>query len=67
MKTKRKTERKYPPGFVCAEGAAEFLGVSLRTIRKWTYEGIIPHYVLGHFVFYKTEELLQTLEKNRVG
>jgi len=42
--------------------AAEYLGITLQTLYKWTQKGLITQYKLGHKVFYKTAELDEALK-----
>jgi excisionase family DNA binding protein len=49
------------------EEAAEFLGVSLRTIRYWVATRRIPYFHLGRFVRFKPVDLTSFLEAGRVA
>ncbi len=49
-----------------AEEAAEFLGVSLRTIRYWVAQRKVPYFHLGRFVRFKPADLTAFLESGRV-
>ena len=49
-----------------AEEAAEFLGVSLRTIRYWVATRRIPYFHLGRFIRFKPGDLTAFLESGRV-
>ena len=46
--------------------AADFLGVSLRTIRYWVAERKIPYFHLGRFIRFKPADLTAFLESGRV-
>jgi excisionase family DNA binding protein len=48
------------------EEAADFLGVSLRTIRYWVAERRIPYFHLGRFIRFKPADLTAFLESGRV-
>jgi excisionase family DNA binding protein len=48
-----------------SEEAAEFLGVSLRTIRYWVATRRIPYFHLGRFIRFKPADL--TASWNPVG
>lgn len=48
------------------EEAAEFLGVSLRTIRYWVAQRKIPYFHLGRFIRFKPADLIDFLESGRV-
>jgi excisionase family DNA binding protein len=49
-----------------SEEAAEFLGVSLRTIRYWVATRRIPYFHLGRFIRFKPADLTAFLESGRV-
>jgi excisionase family DNA binding protein len=49
-----------------SEEAAEFLGVSLRTIRYWVATRRIPYFHVGRFVRFKPADLTAFLESGRV-
>ena len=49
-----------------SEEAAEFLGVSLRTIRYWVATRRIPYFHLGRFIRFKPADLTGFLESGRV-
>jgi excisionase family DNA binding protein len=49
-----------------SEEAAEFLGVSLRTIRYWVATRRIPYFHLGRFIRFKPTDLTAFLESGRV-
>ena len=49
-----------------SEEAAEFLGVSLRTIRYWVATRRIPYFHLGRFIRFKPADLAAFLESGRV-
>lgn len=48
------------------EEAAEFLGVSLRTIRYWVAQRKVPYFHLGRFIRFKPTDLTAFLESGRV-
>lgn len=48
------------------EEAADFLGVSVRTIRYWVAERKIPYFHLGRFIRFKPSELVAFLDSGRV-
>ncbi len=48
------------------EEAADFLGVSVRTIRYWVAERKIPYFHLGRFIRFKPPELVAFLDSGRV-
>jgi excisionase family DNA binding protein len=48
------------------EEAADFLGVSVRTIRYWVAERKIPYFHLGRFIRFKPAELVAFLDSGRV-
>jgi hypothetical protein len=37
---------------------------SIRTLRKWTKRGIIPHQRIGHFVYYDLSEVIWHIRTN---
>ena len=45
---------------------ADFLGVSVRTIRHWVAERKIPYFHLGRFIRFKPAELVAFLDSGRV-
>jgi excisionase family DNA binding protein len=49
-----------------SEEAAEFLGVSLRTIRYWVATRRVPYFHLGRFIRFKPADLTAFLESGRV-
>jgi len=53
--------------FVDKDSAAEFLGVSPRTIEKWTQEKRIPHYKISHrCVRYDVVKLVEWMNEGYV-
>lgn len=36
---------------------------SIRTIRNWQYDGVIPYYKLGHSIFFDLDEVRTCLER----
>ena len=48
------------------EEAADFLWVSVRTIRYWVAERKIPYFHLGRFIRFKPSELVAFLDSGRV-
>lgn len=55
-----------PAGFMHAHAVAEFMGVSVRTVRTWCKKRIVPYYKLGHFVYFKQADLIATIELNKI-
>jgi excisionase family DNA binding protein len=50
--------------FVDKDSAAEFLGVSPRTIEKWTQQKQIPHYKVSHrCIRYDVAELAEWMKE----
>ena len=45
------------PSYMTAEQIAEYMQVEVKTIRKWTSDGRIPHSKLGSAVRYRKEEI----------
>lgn len=43
--------------------AAQYLSISLSTLKNWTDEGLIKAYKLGGRIYYKKKELINSLEK----
>lgn len=42
--------------------AAQFLSISLSTLKNWTYSKLIKGYRLGGKVYYKKNELIKSLK-----
>jgi len=42
--------------------AAQFLSISLSTLKNWTYSKVINGYKLGGKVYYKKQELIKSLK-----
>jgi len=47
--------------------AANYLGVSERTLQKWVKLGTVPHYRIGRKVYFEESRLLEFVESCRVG
>lgn len=45
---------------------ARLLGVTLPTVYDWTKKGIITAYRIGNRVRYKKDEIMQTLNNNKI-
>ena len=43
--------------------AAEYLSVSLTTLRTWTETNIVPGYRLGGRIYYKEKDILSALQE----
>lgn len=43
--------------------AAEFLSISLSTLKNWTYDKLIKAYKLGGRIYYKRKELVKSLKE----
>ncbi|MCT4580853.1 MAG: helix-turn-helix domain-containing protein [Flavobacteriales bacterium] len=43
--------------------AAEFLSISLSTLKNWTYDKLIKAYKLGGRIYYKRKELINSLRE----
>lgn len=54
---------KCPDGFVSAKEAASILKVHRVTVLNWQKRKLIPSYKLGHFVYFKPDELLAAIQK----
>lgn len=46
---------------------ANFVGVSERTLRRWVRKDNIPHYKVGHRVYFNQEDLFDWVESCRRG
>jgi len=42
--------------------AAQFLSISLSTLKNWTYSKVIKGYKLGGKIYYKKQELMKSLK-----
>lgn len=42
--------------------AAQFLSISLSTLKNWTYSKVVIGYRLGGKVYYKKQELIKSLK-----
>ena len=52
---------------VCEKEAAKKLGIAVQTLRNWRHIRRGPAYVkLGRSVRYRTEDILEFIEKNRI-
>ena len=43
--------------------AAQYLSISLSTLKNWTYDRLIIAYKLGGRIYYKKKELFNSLEE----
>ena len=59
-----RTKRLAPVRKYNEEAAAEKLGVSQRTLRRWRQRGILPFIRAGVFVWYTDECLREFLKQN---
>ncbi len=50
-----------------AQEAADFLDLSIHTVRLYTSIGKLPHYKLGSKVRFKESDLVEWLESRRVA
>ena len=55
------------PEWLTTEGAAEYLGISVGSIRNMTSRGQLPYRKLGRLNRYKKDELRDLLNRNRRG
>lgn len=62
-----KKERGAPIGFIRKTEAARVMGVSVRAIDGWMAAGLIAYYKFGGSVFFKSDELLASIEKGKVN
>ena len=64
--------RKYPEpringlGYMNFAAAAEFLGISQNTLRKYAAYRLIPHVKIGRLTFFDPKELEAWVENRRV-
>jgi excisionase family DNA binding protein len=49
------------------EETATFLGVKKSWVYKMSHYKVVPHYTTGKRVYFKREDLLQWVMKNRIG
>jgi excisionase family DNA binding protein len=54
---------KHIAEFLTRQEAADFFGITLPTLHKWTKEGLIQAYDLGGRVYYKRSELLESFKR----
>jgi excisionase family DNA binding protein len=55
------------PEWLTTEGAAEYLGISVGSVRNMTSRGQLPYRKLGRLNRYKKDELRDLLNRNRRG
>lgn len=53
-------------GWLNEQQAADHVGRSVSTIKRWRKDGLIPYCQDGEMIFYKTEEIDAFLESRRV-
>ena len=53
-------------GFVDYSNAAELLGLSIYTLKRWVSQKRISFYKIGSRVFFKPDELLNFVNRNRM-
>jgi len=53
--------------FVKADEAAAAIPVPVRTLEKWTRNGVIPSYKLGRHRLYRIEEVIAAIEATRTA
>ena len=56
-------DNQIPEKFVTAEELAEYLKVSVHTIRKWRKQERIPYYKLGRSLRFRVSEVLTKIKK----
>ena len=52
---------------LAAPEIAEYLGVPVSTIYKWTHEGFIPHVKIGRLVRFRNADVERWVEKRAVA
>lgn len=54
-------------GYIDIDGAAAYLGTSVRHVRRLVYERELPHYKLGRLLRFKEAELEDYIAATRRG
>lgn len=57
-----KKSKNNPKELLSRVEAAQFLSISLSTLKNWTYSKVIKGYRLGGKVYYKKSELFKSLK-----
>jgi len=56
MKKQKKTS------VLTRKGTAEYLSISLATLRVWTVKGFLKAYQIGGRIYYKENEILESMK-----
>ncbi len=59
--------RTAPKGFIKKHEAAQILGCTTRSVDNWMKQELIPYYKFGRAVYFKEQDLLDSIEKCKVG
>ena len=59
----RNLQPKEPTQYLSRKEVAEMLGIGLVTVSEWTKKGLLQSYKMGNRVFYKRNEVENSLTK----
>lgn len=61
MKDKASVSNPANEEFITSQEAAKLLKISIPTLRKYTQDGIIPHYRIGRRLLYMKHEVIAAI------